>query len=57
MEVRVGVRREVVVDGEVDALNVDATAEDIGGDTDAGVEVLELFVALDTVFDTLVGGL
>ena len=39
----------VVVDGDVDALNIDATAEDVGADTDAVNEVLEIGVALDTV--------
>jgi hypothetical protein len=47
VQVRIGVGREVVVDGKVDALNVDATAKDVGGDADALVKVLELLVALD----------
>jgi len=50
MKVRVGVGRKVVVDGKVDLLNVDATAEDVGGDADTLVEILELFVALDAEF-------
>lgn len=51
MEVGVGVAWKVVVDGEVDALDIDTTAEDVGGDTDTLVELLELFVALDTGMD------
>lgn len=54
---RIGVRaarvgggvRHVVVDGDVDALNVDAAAEDVGTDADAVLEVLEVLVALDAV--------
>ncbi len=39
----------VVVDGDVDALDIDAAAEDVGADADAVLEVLELGVALDAV--------
>jgi hypothetical protein len=47
---RVGGRvGHIVVDGEVDALDVDTTAEDIGADTDSLVVVLEGGVAFDTV--------
>lgn len=49
VQVRVGVTRHVVVDGQVDALNVDTTTEDIGGNADPLVELLELLVAADTV--------
>lgn len=49
VEVRVGVTGQVVVDGQVDALNIDTTAEDVSGDTDTFVKLLELLVALDTV--------
>lgn len=48
VEVGVSVRRQIVVDGQVDALNVDTTTEDVGGDTDALVELLELLVATNT---------
>ena len=48
MQVRVGIGRHVVVDGQVDTLNVDTTAENVGGDTDTLVELLELLVAFDT---------
>ena len=49
VQVRVGVGRQVVVDGQVDTLDINTTTEDIGGDTDTLVELLELFVALDAV--------
>ena len=39
----------VVVDGDIDALNVDTTAEDVGADADTVDEVLEVGVAFDTV--------
>jgi len=49
--VQVGVRvaRQIVVDGQVDALDVDASAEDVGGDADTLVEFFEFFVAFDAV--------
>lgn len=49
MQVRVSVCWHVVVDGQVDALNVDTTTKDVGGNTDTLVELLELLVTLDTV--------
>ena len=39
---------QIVVDGEVDAFNVDTSAEDVGGDADSLVEFFEFFVAFDT---------
>lgn len=48
MQVRIGLVGHVVVDGDVDALDVDTTAKDVGGDTDSRLELLELLVALDT---------
>ena len=45
----------VVVDGNVDALDIDATAEDIGADADTVNEVLEVGVALDTVLYVSMG--
>ena len=48
MEVRISISGKIVVDCEVDTLNIDTTAEDISGNTDALVEVLELLVAFDT---------
>lgn len=49
MEVRVGFVGHVVVDGHVDALDIDTTTEDVSGDTNTGLELLELLVTLDTV--------
>lgn len=49
MKVRVGIGRKVVVDGTVDAFEVDAAAKHISGHADALVEVLEVLVAADTV--------
>jgi hypothetical protein len=47
---RVGGRvGHIVVDGEVDTLDIDTTAENIGADTDSLVVVLEGGVAFDTV--------
>lgn len=48
VEVGVGIRRQIVVDREVDALDVDTTTEDVRGNTDALVELLELLVTTDT---------
>lgn len=49
VKVAVSVGSQVVVDGKVDALDVDTTAEDVvGGTTDA---LLELLVALDATRD------
>ena len=41
--------RHIVVDGDVDTLNVDAAAEDVGADADTVLEVLEVLVALNAV--------
>jgi hypothetical protein len=49
VEVGVGLVGHVVIDRDVNALDVDTTTKDVGGDTDAGLELLELLVALDTV--------
>lgn len=49
MEVRVGVCGHVIVDGKVDTLNVDTTAEDISCNTDTLVELLKLLVTLNAV--------
>jgi hypothetical protein len=50
VEVRAGVVGKVVVDGQVDTLDVDTTAENVSGNTDALLELLELLVATDTFF-------
>ena len=56
MQVRVGVARQVVVDGQVDAFDVDAAAEDVGGDADALVEFFEFFVPFDSAWGISKGG-
>lgn len=64
MQVRIGITRQIVVDSEIDSLNIDTTAEDIGGHTDPLVKLFEFFVSLDSAahqhgtleyFQTLVG--
>jgi hypothetical protein len=49
MKIRVGITREIIVDGQVDLFNVDTTAKDIGRDADTLVEFLELAIPFDTV--------
>jgi hypothetical protein len=49
MEVGVCVGGHVIVDGEIDAFDVDASAEDVGRDAYAFVEFLEFFIALDAM--------
>ncbi len=49
MEIRVSIAGQVVVDGQVDALNVNTAAEDIGGNADSLVEFLEFLVAFDAI--------
>lgn len=48
VQVGVGIGGEIVVDGQVDTLDIDTTTEDVSGDTDTLVELLELLVTLDT---------
>jgi hypothetical protein len=48
VQVRVSVRGEIVVDGKVDTLDINTTTEDISGDTDTLVELLEFLVTLDS---------
>jgi hypothetical protein len=48
MKVRISVTWKVVVDSEVDALDINTTAENIGGNADTFVKLLEFFVTLDT---------
>ena len=45
VEVSVRVLRHVIIEDDVDALNVHASAEQIGGDKDPPLEVLELLIA------------
>lgn len=47
MKVGVLVLGHVVVNDDIDALEVDTTAKEVGGDHDAGAEVLELLVGLN----------
>lgn len=49
MQIRISLVGHIVVDGNVDALNIDTTAEDVGRNTNTGLELLELLVTLDTV--------
>lgn len=51
MKVGVGLVGHVVVDGDVDTLDIDTTTEDVSGDTDTGLELLKLLVALDTIYE------
>lgn len=48
MKVGVSLVRHVVVDGDVDALDIDTTAKDVSRHTDTGLELFELLVTLDT---------
>lgn len=48
MQVGIGIGGKIVVDGQVDTLDINTTAEDISGDADTLVELLELLVTLDT---------
>ena len=51
MEVSVSLVGHIVVDSDVDTLDIDTTTEDISRDTDTGLELLELLVALDTILE------
>lgn len=48
VQVRIGLIRHVVVDGNVDALNIDTTSKNIRGHADTRLELLELFVSLNS---------
>ncbi len=48
MEVTIRISGAVVVDDNVDSLNIDTTAEDIGTDEDTSLESFESLVAADT---------
>lgn len=48
MEIGIGIGGHVVVNGKVNAFNVDTTTEDVSGNTDTLVELLEFLVASDT---------
>lgn len=49
VEIGIGIGGQVVVDGEVDPLDVNTTAKDIGSHTDALVELLEFLVPADAM--------
>jgi len=49
VKIRVGIGRQIVVDSQVDPLNINTTTEDVGGDADTLVELLELLIPADTV--------
>lgn len=49
MEVGVSIGWQVVVDSKVDSFNIDTSTEDVSGDTDSLVELLEFLVTFDTV--------
>ena len=53
MEVGVRVLRHVEVEDHVDLFNVNASAEDVGADHDPVLELLELFVSLDSALQLL----
>lgn len=49
MQVAVCISRQVVVDGQIDTLNIDATTKDVSSNANTLVEFLELFVTFDTM--------
>ena len=49
MEVRIRIKRQVVVDGEVNSLNINTTSQDVSRNTDTLVEFFEFFEAFDTI--------
>lgn len=49
MEIGISLVRHIVIDSNVDALNVNTTTKDISGNTNTSLELLELFITLDTV--------
>ena len=48
VKVRVGIARQIIVDGEIDPFDVNATPKDIRRHADALVELLKLLVPFDT---------
>lgn len=48
VQVRVGIDRQVVVDGQVDALDINTSAKDVSCNADALAEFFELFEAFNT---------
>lgn len=48
MKIWIGIAWQIVIDGEINAFNVDSSAKDVGSNTDTLVEFLEFLVAFDT---------
>jgi hypothetical protein len=48
VEVSVRAIRHVIVDDDVDSFNVDTSAEDVSGDHNSLLEVLEYFIAFNS---------
>ena len=51
VQVCVGVLRHVVVEDNVDALDVHATAEEVGGNKNPLLEILELLIPVENKFE------
>lgn len=47
MQVGIRVSREVIINGQIDTFDINATAKDIGSNADTFVEFLELLVSGD----------
>lgn len=50
MQVGAGIAGQIVVDSQVDTLDINTTSEDVSGNADTLLEILELLVAADTVY-------
>lgn len=48
VQIAVSLGRRIIVHNNIDTLNIDTAAEDIGGDQDALFKVFEGLVAVDT---------
>jgi hypothetical protein len=49
VQVRISIAWEIIVDSQVDTLDINTTAKDIGGYTNPLIKLLKLLVALDTI--------
>jgi hypothetical protein len=49
MEIGVSITRKIVVDSKIDTLDIDTSAKNVSGDTNALVKFLELLVPLNTI--------
>ena len=54
MQVGVGISGEIVVDSEVDALDINTTTKDVGGNANALVELLEFLVTTNTIIKSAI---